>query len=95
MGAFLTGLLQGGVDQAKKNKGDDSGDGNGNGKAKGSKLKGLLRKKKKPPVTQGDSYDPLSFKRGGKVKRTGLARVHKGERVLTTKQAQRYRAKRR
>jgi hypothetical protein len=27
-----------------------------------------------------------SFKRGGKVKKTGLAKVHKGERVLTKKQ---------
>jgi hypothetical protein len=30
------------------------------------------------------------FKRGGKVKKTGLAKVHKGERVLTKKQAARY-----
>ena len=27
------------------------------------------------------------FKKGGKVKKTGMARVHKGERVLTAKQA--------
>ncbi len=27
------------------------------------------------------------FKRGGKVKKTGPAKVHKGERVLTAKQA--------
>ena len=27
-----------------------------------------------------------SFKRGGKVRKTGLAKVHKGERVLTAKQ---------
>src|SRR5215469_960729 len=27
------------------------------------------------------------FKRGGKVKKTGVAKVHKGERVLTKKQA--------
>jgi hypothetical protein len=27
------------------------------------------------------------FKKGGKVKKTGLAKVHKGERVLTAKQA--------
>jgi len=31
-----------------------------------------------------------SYKRGGKVKRTGMARVHKGERVLTKRQAKRY-----
>lgn len=33
-----------------------------------------------------------SYKRGGKVKRTGLAKVHKGERVLTKKQQKRYRS---
>jgi len=29
---------------------------------------------------------PMSFARGGKVKRTGMAKVHKGEQVLTAKQ---------
>lgn len=29
---------------------------------------------------------PSSLKRGGKIKRTGLAKVHKGERVLTKRQ---------
>jgi hypothetical protein len=29
---------------------------------------------------------PMSFAKGGKVKRTGMAKVHKGERVLTAKQ---------
>jgi hypothetical protein len=33
-----------------------------------------------------------SFKRGGKVKRTGMAKVHKGERVLTRKQASKLRS---
>jgi hypothetical protein len=33
------------------------------------------------------------FKRGGKVKKTGLARVHKGERVLTKKQQKRARGR--
>lgn len=30
-----------------------------------------------------------SFKRGGKVRKTGIAKVHKGEYVLTAKQAKR------
>jgi hypothetical protein len=38
----------------------------------------------------GDDAAAGSYKRGGKVKRTGLARVHKGERVLTRAQAKRY-----
>lgn len=31
-----------------------------------------------------------SFKKGGKVKKTGLAKVHKGERVLNKKQAMKF-----
>ena len=30
------------------------------------------------------------FKKGGMVKKTGMAKVHKGERVLTKKQNKRY-----
>jgi hypothetical protein len=36
------------------------------------------------------SGDAGSYKRGGVVKKTGLARVHKGERVLTKKQRRKY-----
>lgn len=36
-----------------------------------------------------------SYKRGGKVKKTGKALVHKGERVLTKKQAQKFKSKKR
>lgn len=36
------------------------------------------------------SASPSSFKRGGKVKKTGRARVHRGERVLTKKQDVKY-----
>lgn len=37
-----------------------------------------------------DSASPKSFSRGGKVRKTGYAKVHKGERVLTKKQARKY-----
>jgi hypothetical protein len=33
---------------------------------------------------------PKQFKKGGKVKRTGIAKVHAGEVVLTAKQAKKY-----
>jgi hypothetical protein len=36
-----------------------------------------------------DAKGLKGFKRGGKVKKTGVAKVHKGERVLTSKQAKR------
>lgn len=42
-----------------------------------------------------DPATPGSFKYGGKVKKTGKARVHKGERVLTKKQARKYDSKKR
>lgn len=32
---------------------------------------------------------PSSLKKGGKIKKTGYAKVHKGEKVLTKKQAKR------
>jgi len=33
---------------------------------------------------------PKGFKKGGKVKRTGVAKVHKGEYVLSVKQTKKY-----
>jgi len=38
-----------------------------------------------------DSSPMASFKRGGKVKKTGPAKLHKGERVLNKKEAKKYR----
>ena len=37
-------------------------------------------------ATQGVMASPAAFAKGGKVKKTGLAKVHKGEVVLTTTQ---------
>lgn len=33
---------------------------------------------------------PNAYKKGGKVRKTGIALVHKGERVLTAKQAKKH-----
>jgi len=33
---------------------------------------------------------PKSYSKGGKVKKTGMAKVHKGERVLTMKQSKKF-----
>jgi hypothetical protein len=41
------------------------------------------------PAEAGATGD--SYARGGKVRKTGLAKLHKGERVLTKVQAKRYR----
>jgi len=66
--------------------GDDSGLG-------GQLLKSLKKKRKqetKPSdQTSGDVQD--SYHKGGRVRRTGPARLKKGEQVLTKKQAKRYR----
>jgi len=37
-------------------------------------------------VAAAPMASPASFKVGGKVKKTGLAKVHKGEKVFTAKQ---------
>lgn len=49
------------------------------------------------PYYQNASSDvePTDFHRGGKVRKTGLAKVHKGERVLTKQQAKRYMGRKR
>jgi hypothetical protein len=39
-----------------------------------------------PAMKQMPMAQPSSFKKGGKVKKTGMALVHKGEKVLTKKQ---------
>jgi len=87
MGAssFLSGLMSGVTAQSSKQDG---------------KLKGILarkKKKKNPPTPPTVSLPedstvgiPRQFKRGGKVKKTGMAKMHKGERVLTKKQAKRF-----
>ncbi len=61
---------------------------------KGSKKK---TKKDSSDAGKGDSAwtegwnskmaKPSSFKKGGKVRKTGMAKVHKGEKVLTATQA--------
>ena len=68
----------------------------------GSVAKGIndYRKKNKSstPNPQGSGVDPAltgaadppSYKRGGKVKKGGRAKVHKGETVLTAKQSKKY-----
>lgn len=57
----------------------------------------LDKQEKRAETTVGTgqpSAQPSSFKRGGKVKKGGRAKVHKGEVVLTKKQAVRLRRKR-
>jgi hypothetical protein len=67
----------------------------------GSKQKGTGEKHKNTPkpvgqVTTSDGQTlypsaPLKYyKKGGKVKKTGPAYIHKGERVLTAKQDKKY-----
>ena len=40
--------------------------------------------------TPASVANPSAFKKGGKVKKTGVAKVHRGERVLTAKEAKKY-----
>ena len=59
----------------------------GQGKKK-SKSKGKSDLLQQPTPT--NVANPGQYKKGGKVKRTGVAKVHKGEYVLTVKQAKKY-----
>lgn len=67
------------------------------GSSEGAELGGILgnfMKKKKSKAGESEETgkaSPLGFKRGGKVRKTGLAKVHKGERVLTKRQAKSHR----
>jgi hypothetical protein len=65
------------------NSGFDAGMGKKSKKKKSKKKKSELLKQ---PTPAGIA-DPSAYKKGGKVKKTGVALVHKGERVLTAKQA--------
>jgi hypothetical protein len=61
-------------------------------------LSDVLKKRRQNKQSQSQSQssadvDAPSYARGGRVRKTGLARLHKGERVLTRKQARRYRSK--
>lgn len=67
----------------------------------GSNIKGAIKKQPtgndsaSKSNSMAEDADAGSFKRGGPVRKTGLARVHKGERVLTKKQNRKYQSKKR
>lgn len=63
------------------------------GKSDGSVFGGLAAKAGAKRSTSMQSAEPDSYKRGGTVRKTGMAKVHKGERVLTKRQAKRFRSK--
>lgn len=93
MGDFLSGALQGFASTtASKKRSGDKDDGGPKGGLLG-KLRNMRDKKKLKSAThiEGQDYQVPEFKRGGKVRKTGLARVHKGERVLTKRQSKQYR----
>jgi hypothetical protein len=82
-----------------KTSGGGGGGGNGSGGAAdaGASIYRKNRAKQKQASgddsTTGDDWAG-SFKRGGKVRKTGIAKVHKGEEVLTAKEAKkRYRGR--
>jgi hypothetical protein len=71
MGGFLGGLAGGYADTAEKRK---------------SSGQPSLLSKFRNRGKKSDPALPPGYKRGGKVRKTGMAKVHKGERVLTAKQ---------
>lgn len=91
MGGFIGGALSGYADEKSKRKGK----------------RGLLRGKKKTknlPITPPNASNttmltpmaqPSSFRKGGRVKKTGFAKVHAGEKVIPAKRKRARSGKRR
>jgi len=57
--------------------------------ATGAEEKQITKKLAKKKPSESETEHP-TYKRGGWVRKTGLAKVHAGERVLTRSQAKRY-----
>jgi hypothetical protein len=74
MSGILGGVLGGYADEATNMR-------------KSSK-RGLLRRKKKAPQ-DGPMAEPMEYRKGGRVKKTGFAKVHKGEVVVPAKKRNR------
>lgn len=78
MGSFISGALSGFTGEAEKKREA------GNSRMFNRKKKLPLRKPSPESETNLSEQVP-SYKRGGKVKKTGLAYVHKGEKVIPAK----------
>jgi hypothetical protein len=92
--SFLSGLVSSGAKQYKKNKG---GMGALNKMQASMAADSAAARGAGSSASSGGSSasDIASYKRGGRVRKTGKAKLHKGEKVLTRRQARRYAAKRR
>jgi hypothetical protein len=85
-GIDMSGIL--GLASKKKGRGKSGGGGGSSSGGGGSGGKGLIKDIQGLKSTPKPDSSQLvgEFKRGGKVRKTGLARVHAGERVLTKRQ---------
>ena len=104
MASFISGAVNA-YNQGRKKTDDDSSSGSNSGgggsktpstadnlKSIIGKIRSKLGRKKSSTSDDSDSNlaTPRTLRRGGKVRKTGMALVHKGERMLTKKQAKRY-----
>lgn len=70
--------------------GNKSGGSSGDSKSGGALASWLQKRRDKAKGSDSNRMDksPVpSYKRGGKVRKTGLARLHKGEQVIPAKEA--------
>ena len=86
--------MAGGIQPVESNPRSDYGGGSVGGGVGGKILSAIKNRKKNKggSGSSGDSStaaDPPTLKRGGKVRKTGMALVHKGERMLTKGQQKR------
>lgn len=87
MSSTTGGVFSGLAGGLRKNK-EDSDD-----KRKLTTAKAAASAPKMYGGTGSDEGPVEGYKRGGRVKRTGLAKLHKGEQVLKPKVAKKYRRK--
>jgi lipopolysaccharide export system protein LptA len=65
----------------------------GESKARKFTQKALARQQAQKQPVGSEAAEPTSFKKGGVVRKTGYAKVHRGEKVLTAREAKSYRKK--
>jgi hypothetical protein len=84
MGSFLTGAISGYTGTALQRKKQD-------GSAKKKSPTQQVNDEAASHMMDDDPHKRMmSYKRGGKVRKTGPAKLHKNERVLTAKQTKKY-----
>jgi hypothetical protein len=91
MASFASGLVGGYANEAEKKRSSLTSMDKKLNKRVNSALPARLSS---PPPATTSLASPAQYKKGGKVKRGGWAKVHKNEKVMTAKQARKMKHRR-